>query len=242
MRKFFQARSAHALTPPRDARAQPTRPRQREARDPGAGGGGRVRGRSARASRAARAHAGRPSSGPGGALKCTRSLLRAARSRTSGVTPPASALALALPARHGQEGQLLARQACAALHRSGTAKAMKPEAPRSAGGGVAGGPVSPSMSRARRARVGDKDHIHGTVCATWFSSHLSPPARHPFRSRRRSSFLPLCSHGILDSSSARPARNATGDRPSGPAASFPCSVHFGSAIALGGQRRPTRSF
>ena len=40
MRKFFQARSAHALTPPRDARAQPTRPRQREARDPGAGGGG----------------------------------------------------------------------------------------------------------------------------------------------------------------------------------------------------------
>ena len=40
MPKFFQARSAHALTPPRDARAQPTRPRQREARDPGAGGGG----------------------------------------------------------------------------------------------------------------------------------------------------------------------------------------------------------
>ena len=107
---------------------------------------------------------------------------------------------------------------------------MKPEAPRSAGGGVAGGPVSPSMSRARRARVGDKDHIHGTVCATWFSSHLSPPARHPFRSRRRSSFLPLCSHGILDSSSAPRSRHRS--RAPGPERNRRSAVRSGCVFPL----------
>ena len=47
--------AAHALTPPRDARAQPTRPRQRQRRgtpERAGGAGGRVRGRRARASRA----------------------------------------------------------------------------------------------------------------------------------------------------------------------------------------------
>ena len=256
MRKFFQARSAHALTPPRDARAQPTRPRQRQRRgtpERAGGAGGRVRGRRARASRAGSTGAWHGVRGDGqGVLS---SVVRAhcsallALGQRGGATSQRSRSRSPLPARHSQEGRLLARQACAALHRSGTAKAMKPEAPRSAGGGVAGGPVSPSMSRARRARVGDKDHIHGTVAqhASHLIRHLQPVTHSgpggdlPSPVQSWDPGLVLRAAQQQHRSLAR-ARNATGDRPFGPAASFPCPVHFGSAIALDEQRRPTRSF